>query len=269
MLGIVLQKGDDKLLGALALQKCKDFTVYLPFGDPAEADYAAHLTIRHGNWQDVQEELVCLLEAGALPDKTFVRRILRTARLHGEFDVYHVNIPGYKPLPRKADTRKVFQRCIASGTPAPLSSFIFRTARLKEKAVFKADGSLEPLSTVLACAADRPVRNVWWQKLDYEAPEVGNDPAAQEALIRERLDLFRWTENFFGDDNYPLSVGDQLDLFAAEVARLYPSYTPEELKELMGSFQVAQGTVRKMRASSALKGALKQRQKELQQPSSS
>lgn len=264
MLGIVLQKGDDRLLGALALQKCKDFTVYLPADDPAEPDYQAQLQFRHGNWQQVQEELVCLLEPGALPDKSFVGRILRAARRHPDFDVYHVNILGQKPFPRKASTRTIFQRCIASDAQAPLSSFVFRTPRLREKAVLRADGSLQPLSTVLACAGERPVRAVWLQKLDWTAPEGGTDPAAREALVREKLDLFRWTESFFGDDNYPLSVGNQLDLFAREVALLYPSYTPEDLKELMGSFQVAQGTMRKMRASNALKSALKQRQKNLQ-----
>ena len=69
MLAIVLQKGDDRLLGALALQKCKDFTVYLPADDSAEPDYQAQLQFRHGDWRQVQEELVCLLEPGALPDK--------------------------------------------------------------------------------------------------------------------------------------------------------------------------------------------------------
>ena len=54
-------------------------------------------------------------------------------------------------------------------------------------------------------------------------------------------------------------------LFAKEVARLYPAQTAEELKELMNSFQVSQGPVRKMRAASALKNALKERQKDLQE----
>ena len=161
MLGIVLQKGDDKLLGALVLQKCKDFMVYLPENDPAEADYDAQLQIRHGNWQDVEEPLVCLLEPGALPDPNFVKSILRTSRRHPDFDVYHVNVSGEKAFPRKASPKKVFRLCILGDTAAPLSCFIFRNERLREKAVYEADGDLETLPTVLNCAQERPVRNVW------------------------------------------------------------------------------------------------------------
>ena len=263
MLGIVLQKGDDKLLGALVLQNCKEFKVYLPDGDPAEADYDAQLQIRHGNWMDVEAPLVCLLEPGALPDPDFVKRILRTSRRHPDFDVYHVNVSGEKAFPRKADAKKVFRLCILGDTAAPLSSFIFRSARLREKAVYEADGDLETLPTVLNCAQERPVRNVWRQELAWTPAAPSSNPAAQEETIRARIDLLRWTESYFGDDDYPLSVGDQLDLFAGEVVKLYPSYTAEELKEMMNSFQVSQGTVRKLRASSALNSALKQRQKGL------
>ncbi len=264
MLGIVLQKGDDKLLGALALQKCKDFKVYLPENDPAEADYDAQLQIRHGNWQNVEEALVCLLEPGALPDSNFVKRILRTVKCRPDFDVYHVNVAGEKAFPRKADPKKLFKLAIFGNAAAPLSSFIFRSGKLREKAVFEADGDLEPLPTVLNCAQERPVRNVCMQKLAWTPEAPSTNPADQEKAVRARIDLLRWTENFFGDDDYPLSVGDQLDLFAAEVVKLYPSYTEEELKEMMYSFQVSQGTVRRLRASSALSHALKQRQKELQ-----
>ena len=91
-----------------------------------------------------------------------------------------------------------------------------------------------------------------------------SNPAVQEEAIRARINLLRWTESFFGDDDYPLSVGDQLELFASEVAKLYPNYTAEELKEMMNSFQVSQGAVRKLRASSALNSALKLRKKEWQ-----
>jgi hypothetical protein len=82
--------------------------------------------------------------------------------------------------------------------------------------------------------------------------------------VREKLDLLKWTEDFFGDDDYPLSVGDQLQFFATEVVKLYPSYSVDDLKGMMNGFQVAQGPVRKMRALSALKSALKQRGLELQ-----
>ncbi len=86
----------------------------------------------------------------------------------------------------------------------------------------------------------------------------------QEKAVRERLDLLRWTEGFFGDDDYPLSVGDQLDLFAGEVIKLFPSYSEDDLKEMMLGFQVSQGPIRRMRAQNALSRALKERQKQLQ-----
>ena len=264
MLGIVLQKGDDKLLGALVLQKCKDFKVYLPEDDPAEPDYEAQLRFAHGDWRNVEEPLVCLLEPGALPDPGFVGSILHTTGRHPDFDVYHVNVSGEQPFPRKADSKKIFKLAIQGHVAAPLSSFIFRSAKLREKAVLEADGDLEPLPTVLSCAGERPVRNVWRQELEWTPAQPASGPAAEEEAIRARIDLFRWTESFFGDDDYPLSVGDQMDLFAKEVARLYPSYTAEELKEIMSSFQVSQGTVRKLRAGNALKSALKERQKQLQ-----
>lgn len=263
MLGIVLPKGDDRLLGALVLQKCKDFTVYLPQGDPAQADYETRFPIRHGDWRNVEEPLVCVLEEGALPDPKFVGRILRTAGRHPDFDVYHVNVTGEKAFPRKADAKKVFALTIAGNVAAPLSSFIFRSEKLREKAVFQADGKLQPLPSVLNCACVRPVRNVWCLELAWSPAAPPTDPAAEEKAIRDRIELFRWTESFFGDDDYPLSVGNQLELFAAAVAGLYPSYTDEELKELMESFQVSQGAIRKIRASSALKSALKERERQL------
>ncbi len=264
MLAIILPKGDDKVLGALLFQQCKDFKVYLPEDDPLTADYEGKLPIVHGVWQNAAEPLSCILESGALPDPKFVKRVLRTVRRHPDFDVYHVNLRDGKAFPCKCSTRKLFQLAILQGQSAPLSSFIFRSARLREKAVYKADGSLEVLPTVLSCAQNRPIRNVWLQKLDWNAPAATKDPAGEVAAIQQQIDLYRWTETFFGDDDYPLSVGDQLKLFAQEVAKLYPSYSPEELKEIMNNFQVSQGAVRKLRASNALKSAIKERQKTLQ-----
>ena len=263
MLAIVLTKVDETLLGALALQKCKDFTVYLPEEDPVEADYESKLQLRHGDWRQTQEPLTCILEPGAMPGPSFVKSILHTTSRHPEFDVYHVNLEGEKPFPRKTDTRKLFKLVLLGNAPAPLSSFVFRSATLREKSVYEADGDLEVLPTVINCAQEHPLRRVWLETLPWRAPEEPKDPAAQEAAIRARLDLYRWTESFFGDNDYPLSVGDQMDLFAREVAKLYPSYTAEELKEIMYSFQVSQGSLRKLRAGNAIKAALKERQKGL------
>ena len=250
MIAIVLPKADDRILSALTFQKNKKFKVYLVTGD---ADDYPTLNVQHGSWSQVKERFVCILEPGAVPDPHFVCKINWTTKMHPKFDVYHVNVEGEEAFPRKASAKKVFQLAVFDGVKAPLSSFVFRANTLRAKAVFRADGTLNTLPTVLSCAAARPVRNIWRGKLEWKAPEYSES----EKDFRERLDLLRWTEDFFGDDDYPLSVGNQLGLFAAAVAKLKPFHTEDELKEIMGGFLVSQGTIRRMRALSALKDALK------------
>ena len=261
MIAIVLPKADDRILSALRFQKCKDFKVYVTTGE-VEEDSA--LEVLHGSWSQVQEEVLCILEPGALPAPDFVGRIAKAVRRHPGFDVYHVNLTGEKAFPRKASAKKLFRLTVLEEVPAPLSSFVFRLATLRTAAVFKADGSLDTLPTVFSCARENPVRNVWRGRLDWKGPEASADPLEMDRQVQEKLALLKWTEDFFGDDDYPLSVGDQLKLFASEVVKLYPSYSVEDLKEMMNGFQVAQGPVRKMRALSALKAALKQRGLQLQ-----
>ena len=248
MIAIVLPKADDRILGALTFQKSKKFKVYLVTG---EADEYPSLKVRHGSWSQVTERYVCILEPGTVPDPHFVCRINWTLAMHPKFDVYHMNVSGQKAFPRKASARKVFQLAVWKGVTAPLSSFVFRADALRKNAVFKADGTLDVLPTVFSCCRERPVRNIWLGQLEWRGPEA----AQTEAAVRERLKLFRWTEEFFGDDDYPLTVGDQLKLFADEVARLPVS--EDEKWEIMSSFVVSQGTIRRARASSALKSALK------------
>jgi hypothetical protein len=261
MLAIVLPKADEKLLSALSIQKCKDFKVYVTTG---EVEEDAALEVQHGSWSQVKEEVVCILEPGAVPAPNFVGRIAKAVKRHPDFDVYHVNLTGEKAFPRKTTVKKLFKMAVLGNVPAPLSSFVFRSDVLRAKAVFKADGSLDTLPTVFSCAVVNPVRNVWLGRLDWQVPEPSTDPMDLDRKVREKLDLLKWTEDFFGDDDYPLSVGDQLQFFATEVVKLYPSYSVDDLKGMMNGFQVAQGPVRKMRALSALKSALKQRGLELQ-----
>ena len=251
MIAIVLPKADDRILGALTFQKNKKFKVYLVTG---EADEYPSLKVQHGSWSQVTERYVCILEPGAVPDPHFVCRINWTLAMHPKFDVYHVNVQGEKAFHRKASARKVFQLAVWQGVKAPLSSFIFRADALRKNAIFKADGTLNLLPTVFSCCKERPVRNIWLGQLEWRGPEV---PKTEEA-VRERLDLFRWTEEFFGDDDYPLTVGDQLKLFADEVAKLPVS--EDEKWEIMSGFTVSQGTFRRPRASSALKQALKDKE---------
>ena len=279
MIAVVVPKPDDTLLGTLLFQKCKDFKVYLPADDPLAPDYEARLSLAVGGLAEVAEPLVTVLEGGALPDPDWIRRVLRTARRHPDFDVYHVNLPFGERWPRRAKAGRVFRLAVEEEGPAPLSSFVFRTAVLRTRAVFRSDGTLDVLPTVLSCARERPVRNVWRQRLAWSAaaggpavaagsavaigPAVAVGPAAEEQAIRARLNLLRWCEDFFGEEDHPLGVGDRLALTAATLARLFPSYTEEELKALLLEFPAAQGPVRKLRAAAALKSALRARQKSL------
>ena len=264
MIAFVLSAPDDALLGALVFQKNRDFKVYVPEEEPLVADYEGRLSFARGGLNQVEEPLVCLLESGALPDRDFVRRVERAVNWHPDFDVYHVNLTEGKAWPRRLKAVKLFQKIAREEVVAPLSSFIFRTEALREKAVFKADGTLDVLPTVLSCAKERPVRNVWRQKLQWTAPQPPADPRYEEKSLREKLDFYRWSESFWGDEDYPLGVGERLEIIARTLAGLYPTYSQDHLKELLSGFQAAQGAIRKLRAATALRGALRERQKKLE-----
>lgn len=264
MLAVLLEKFDEKLVASLSFQRCKEFKLYVPKEADWLADYEAKLLIAHGGLNDVQESLVCYLEPGAVPDRHFVGRVLRAARWHKSADVFHVNLSAGKTFPCRLKAAKFFKWALVEARPVPLSSFIFRTEKLRERAVFRADGSLNPIPTILASAQENPIRSVWLEKLEWIAPAVPQDPVSVEKRILDRLEVLRWTEYYYGEDNYPIGVGDRLDLFAREIARLYPLYTPDQMKEQMNLFRASDGTIRKVRAASALKNAIRKRQVELQ-----
>lgn len=209
---------------------------------------------------DVQDPFVCLLEPEMQPADAWVQRVEKYIIRHPEHDVYHVDLKGEPGFPRKVSAGKLFKLVFVQGRLAPLSSFVFRWSMFKDKAVFRADGSLDPMATIMACAQLRPIRTVWLLKTDGPAPVA----PADDARVWERIELYRWTEAFFGEDDYPIGTGDRMDLYAATLAKLYPGRTEEELKEVMGNFQVAQGPIRRRRAASALKKALQERKKDLQ-----
>lgn len=264
MLAILLEKFDEKLIAALSFQKNKEFKVYVPWEADWLADYEAQLTLVRGGLNDVQEPLLCFLGPGAAPDKHFVGRVLRAAKWHKAFDVFHVNLSAGKQFPCRLKASKFFKLALVEGRPVPLSSFVFRTEKLRECAVFRSDDSLNPIPTILASARERPIRNVWLEKLEWIAPAVPQDPVSVEKRILDRLEVLRWTEYYYGEDNYPIGVGERLDLFAREIAQLYPLYTPDQMKEQMNLFRASQGTIRKVRAASALKNAIRKRQVDLQ-----
>lgn len=264
MIAFVLSAPNDALLGSLLFQKNRDFKVYVPEDEPLVADYEGRMPIVKGGLNQVEESLVCLLEPGAMPDRDFVRRVLRAENWHPDFNVYHVNLTEGKSWPRRLKADKLFMKIAREEVKAPLSSFIFRTETLRACAIFRADGTLDTLPTVLSCAKERPVRNVWRQRLQWTEPQPATDPLSVEKCLREKLEFYRWSESFWTDDNYPLGVGERLEILTRILAELYPTYSPDHLKELLYGFQAAQGPIRKVRASTALRGALRQRQKKLE-----
>lgn len=209
-------------------------------------------------------EWVCFLTPDVDLTKSSVKRMSRCIDGHPSYDIFHWNLE--KPCrkyPLKTSPAKLFIRLFQEGDVAPLSSFVIRAQALRE--AFEADPEAAGMDTavILAAAKKTGIRSVRWERVTYNAPAPVNDPAREEKEVRARLAFFRWSERFFGEEDYPLDTGDRLALYAGELARLYPSFTYEELKEDLGTFAVVSGPIRKMRAASALKAALKARQESL------
>ncbi|MBR5256099.1 MAG: hypothetical protein IKV62_04925 [Bacteroidales bacterium] len=213
-------------------------------------------------------EWVCFLTPGIDLNATSVKRMKRCIDKHSDYDVFRWNLadPNRK-WGLKTRPERVFTRVFVDKDEAPLSSFVFRAKPLREAFETDFEAAGMGLAIILSAAKKSGVRTVRWERVGFTTPVPSTDPAVVEKEVRSRLAFFRWSERFFGDD-YPLDVGDRLDLFATELVRLYPSFTPDELKEDMNTFAVVNGPIRRMRASSALKSALKARQETLTTPSS-
>ena len=117
-----------------------------------------------------------------------------------------------------------------------------------------------------ACSGENKVRPVRWTKLIYNAPFENLTPEQADEKTWKRIEFLRWSERFFGDEDYPLSVGKSFKLFAKEVAALYPARSKEELKEIMDGFETVKGLLRKTMASQALKSAIKARSEAVSNP---
>ena len=210
-----------------------------------------------------EAEWVCFLMPGTDLNETSVKRMCRCIDGHDKYDVFHWNLaePNKKWGLRTRPDR-IFTNIFVDGGAAPVSSFVFRARALRD--IFEADSEAAGMShaLILAAAKNTGVRSVRRERIGYTAPAPSTDPSLVEKEVRSRLAFFRWSERFFGED-YPLGVGDRLALFAGELARLYPSFTAEELKEDLNTFAVVNGPIRRMKASSALKSALKARQESL------
>lgn len=284
-----------KTLHSLALQTDRSFTVYLADDAVPEdisnlpAEFEDAFDIRYTRFEerlgDVSrskhlsralslargETFVCFLEEDAELTPDCVKRLRRTVARHPEYDVYHWNVenldaagaPSAKVLRYGASLRtdKLFRKLFMKGYPAPLSSFVFRREALLSKGVFDGESYRTDLQNIFTCAGEKGVRTVRWARIRRRAGGAP-DPAVAERETLSRLGFFHWSESFFGED-YPLSVGDRLDLFAETAAALYPTYTADEVKARFMAFDVCRGTLRKLKASSALRYAMKERTREL------
>ena len=206
-----------------------------------------------------EAEWVCFLTSGVDLNETSVKRMCRCIDGHDSYDAFHWNLAEpYRKWGLRTRPDRIFTNIFVDGGAAPLSSFVFRAKTLRE--AFEADSEAAGMghAVIFAAARNTGVRSVRRERVGYTAPAPSTDPSVVEKEVRSRLAFFRWSERYFGDD-YPLGVSDRLALFAGELARLYPSFTPDELKEDLNTFAVVNGPIRRMKASSALKAALKAR----------
>ena len=213
-----------------------------------------------------QAEWVCFLTPGIDLNATSFQRMKRCIDKHLDYDAFRWNLADPNRKWRlKTRPDRIFTRVFVDKDEAPLSSFVFRAKTLREALADDSEAAGMGLALILTGAKKTGVRTVRWERVGFAAPAPTTDPALVEKEVRARLAFFRWSERFFGDD-YPLEVGERLTLFATELARLYPSFSPDALKEDMNTFAVVNGPIRRMRASSALKSALKARQEALTTP---
>ena len=205
-------------------------------------------------------EWVCFLGTDVDLNVQSVGRMRKCIADHPAYDVFHWNLAEpYRKYRLRTRPGRLFTSVFTEGGEAPLSSFVFRARTLRE--VFEADPEAAgmDLAVILSAAGKPGIRSVRRERIGYRKPDVSADPALVEKDVRARLAFFRWSERFFGED-YPLDVSARLALFAGELARLYPSFSPDELKEDLNTFAVVSGPIRRLKASSALKTALKARQ---------
>ncbi len=209
---------------------------------------------------------VCFLQPDVDLGAKSVGRMQKCIDAHEGYDAFRWILaePNRKPgLKTRPD--KLFTWVFVDGEAAPLASFVFRASALREAFAADPDAAGMDLAVILSGAKKTGIRTVRWDRVGYRNPEPPSDPVLVEKDVRARLAFFRWSERFFGEE-YPLGTGDRLALFARELARLYPSFTPEELKEDLSTFAVVNGPIRRMKAASALKSALKARQQALTTP---
>ncbi len=172
-------------------------------------------------------EWVCFLGPDVDLGATAVGRMRKCIADHEGYNAFRwILAEPYRKPGLKTRPDKLFLSVFVDGGEAPLSSFVFRAATLRAAFAADPDSAGMDLAVILSAAKESGVRSVRWERVTYRKPEAPADPALVEKDVRARLAFFRWSERFFGDE-YPLGTGDRLSLFAGELARLYPSFTPE------------------------------------------
>ena len=263
MIAILLDHPSERLVSALRLSSFKDFKIYVPEhcdAIPADED---SLNYTLGGLADVKEDFVMYMNQQAEPARDMLGKVNRTITEHPEFDVYHINLDGGPKFPLKAEADRLFMDVFIKGMAAPLPSFVFRTTVLKEKIVYRANETIDPLATAISCIGSGQYRTVRHASLKYNTFAL--TPEEAEDRVWRRIEFLRWTETYWGDEDYPLTVAKSFSLFAKEIVALYPGRSKDELKEIMDGFTTVKGPVRKLMASSALKKAIKE--KALSEPS--
>lgn len=287
-----------KALESIAAQKDTRTRVYVAddAGSPeiaaVVADYESRLDIRHHRFDAnmgqasmvhhlrrclelaKEEEWVMFLSEDNELGEDALKRLRRCIRWNSGFDVFHwdtdvIDAAGNvlretRGYPRKVSSGKLFKEIFVKEAVAPLSSFVFRRSVLAEKYVSDDEAWRMELATILNAAGEKGVRTVRGARLRWreKAPGTALPASRQDRAAQSAIRFFLWSESFFGED-YPIGVSDRMELFAGSVAGLYPSYTADDLKTVMYSFTVVDGALRKMKAASALKSALKQREESL------
>ena len=213
-----------------------------------------------------EAEWVCFLTPGVDFNAISVKRMSRCIDDHDSYDVFHWNLAEpNKKWGLKTRPDRIFTNIFVDGYVAPISSFVFRAKALREALAADSEAAAMAHALLLAAAKNTGVRTARRERIGYIAPAPSTDPSVVEKEVRARLAFYRWSERYFGEE-YPLGLSDRLALFAGELARLYPSFTPDELKEDLNTFACVNGPIRRLKASSALKAALKARQEALSTP---
>ena len=253
------------LLTVLLLQHYKDFEVYVPGPVfPLLTDVDDRLTLRPYEGEPFRDFFpsapwTLVLRTDVTLGARALSRMRNCIEDHSGYNVFHWNVQKDLPqFPLRLSPGRLFKEVVVKETPAPLSSFVFRTEALRQRTEADPDIAALPLALVLSLAGEKGVRTARWEHCTWTAPSR----EARMSGIRERLALLHWTERHYSGD-YPMDTGDRLDLYAGTVARLYPEVPQDELKEEMLSFSAASGPIRKMRAGSALKSAIQRREEAL------